>query len=278
MTATRTDTLLSINNVNFSYGEKVILRDVNARIDNLVRTDTKDVTGQVVAFLGPSGIGKTTMLRIIAGLLKPTSGTVLLGVEQKPAVPGDVGVVAQRATLRRNRTVLGNLLTAAKKSPYPNKCGVPNSEVIAYSRSMQILEDFGLPAAAHLYPCQLSGGEKQRVAIAQQILCAGDFLLLDEPTASLDPINKSKVCRMISSVAARNDLETIIICSHDIPSAVAVADTAWLMGRKPGAPGASIVQEFDLIERGLAFQPGIQRTTLFAETVREIGDRFGGLA
>jgi ABC-type nitrate/sulfonate/bicarbonate transport system ATPase subunit len=258
--AIRTDTLLSIESVSLSYGDNVVLQDVNAKIDHLARPGV--TSGQITAVLGPSGVGKTSLLRIIAGLQKPTTGDVYLGKDRVPAKAGDVGVVSQNYLLFRNRDVLSNLVIAARR--YPD----------AKQRAVDMLNEFGLLDKSHLYPCQLSGGQRQRVAIAQQILSSDEFLLFDEPTAGLDPLAKAKVCDLISKLACRDDLETLLLVTHDIPSAVAVADMIWVMGREPGQPGARIVEQYDLVSRGLCWQPDIRRMPAFAETVEELQDRF----
>ena len=107
-----TDTLLKVDHVSLSYDGKVILRDVNAEIRDIVRDDCTQ--GQVVGFLGPSGIGKTQLFRIIAGLNQPTSGQVLVNSTLTPVKAGMVGVVAQNYPLFENRTIFSNLMLAAK--------------------------------------------------------------------------------------------------------------------------------------------------------------------
>lgn len=263
---TRTDTLLSIEHVSLSYGPNQVLRDVNAHIEDLIRPDM--VTGQVVGLLSPSGGGKTTLLKVIAGLLKPSAGTVSLGTARTPACAGEVGLVFQNSWLYPNRDVLSNLVVGARMA----KSHPTVKE--ATQRAVDILNDFGLLDKAHLYPCQLSGGQKQRVAISQQILCSDHFLCMDEPTAGLDPLAKAKVCQLITKVANRDDLNTVILCSHDIASVVAVCDEVWLLGRDPGLPGARIVETVDLIDRGLTWQPDITSLPAYAETVRELQERF----
>lgn len=269
--AIRTNTLLSIEGVSLSFGGKKILREVNAHIEDVVRPDC--VTGQVVAFLGPSGCGKTSLLRIIAGLQKADAGSVWLGSDRAPVRPGAVGLVSQEYLVYRNRTVLGNLQIAASMA------ADNPSRVIALGRAQQMLQNFGLADKASCYPSQLSGGQRQRIAIAQQLLSSEHFLLMDEPTAGLDPLNKQNVCRLITEVANHHELNTVIIVTHDIPSAVAVADTVWLMGRErdeTGAPilGARIVKTFDLIERGLCWRPDVRKMQAYTETVAEIQDWF----
>lgn len=261
--ATRTDTLLSIENVSLSYEDNIVLRDINAKILDLVRPGC--VTGQVVGLLGPSGIGKSTLLRIMAGLNKPTTGSVLLGSNRQPVRPGDVGMVSQDYRVYRHHEVLRNLEIAARHLPDPKQAAV------------DMLNSFGLLDKAHLYPSQLSGGQRQRLAIGQQILSAGNFLLFDEPTAGLDPLARRNVCHLISEVANRTELETICICSHDIPSIVSTCDEVWLLGRQPEKLGATIVDTIDLVRRGLCWRPDIHRTPEFTSMVEELQDRFSVL-
>lgn len=264
--ATRTDTLLSIENVSLSYGSNVVLRDVNISIQDLVRPGC--VTGQIVGILGPSGIGKSTLLRIIAGLQKPTSGEVYVGSSHRPVKAGDVGVVCQNYLVYRNRTVVGNLVVAAKQA-----ADSPGTKEAA-RRAVAALADFGLVDKADLYPSQLSGGQRQRLAIARQMLAASDFLVFDEPTAGLDPLAKDNVCSLIARLANRSEIQTVLLVSHDIPSVVAMCDTIWLIGRTKNQPGANIVGIYDMIGRGLMWREGIRRTPEFANIVRELQDEF----
>jgi len=117
-------TLLKIDHVSLSYNGRPILRDVCAEVRELVRTDGK---GQVVGFLGPSGVGKTQLFRIIAGLNQPTSGQILLK-NGEATHPGLVGVVAQNYPLFEHRTVLSNLMLAA------GRVGAPLEEVTTILR------------------------------------------------------------------------------------------------------------------------------------------------
>src|SRR5205807_709075 len=120
--------------------------------------------GQVVGLLGPSGMGKTTLFRVLAGLDAPDRGAVLLGEEGRPVERGMVGVVAQNYPLFSHRTVLSNLIVAGRSS------GESGSEAGRHARDL--LGRFDLAAHAYKYPAQLSGGQRQRVAIAQQFMCS----------------------------------------------------------------------------------------------------------
>ena len=112
-------TLLKVEDVSLEYDGRPILKHVSAEIKDIIRPDR--VTGQVVGFLGPSGIGKTQLFRIIAGLNKPTSGRVTINGEDRPVQPGEVGVVSQNYPLFEHRTVMSNLLLAAKQKEKDDK-------------------------------------------------------------------------------------------------------------------------------------------------------------
>ena len=262
-------TILKVEGVTHSLGGVQVLRDLSLEVKDVKRPGR--ITGQVVGLLGPSGIGKTSLFRILAGLDKPDSGRVLVGEEAKPVKAGMVGVVAQDYPLFAHRTVLGNLEVAGRQA------GLSGGD--AHTKSHEFLKRFDLEAQAHRYPAQLSGGQKQRVAIAQQFMCSEHFLLMDEPFSGLDLIAIEKVCEMITEVANLHELNTIIVVTHDITAAMAVADTLWLMGkeRDPAGkvlPGARVVASYNLLERGLAWRKGITSEPEFLQLQGEIRERF----
>jgi ABC-type nitrate/sulfonate/bicarbonate transport system ATPase subunit len=266
------DSILKVDKVSLSYDDKVILRDVNAEIRDIVREDC--VQGQVVGFLGPSGIGKTQLFRIIAGLNQPTSGQVLCGPQMAPVKAGMVGVVAQNYPLFENRTIFSNLMLAAKQREKNREAA--HEKVMGYLRRLDMVDQ------ANLYPCQISGGQRQRIAIAQQLLCSEHFLLMDEPFSGLDVVMEAKVCELIIEIAGLDELNTIIIVTHDVTAAASVSDHLWLMGRDRDEkgdfiPGARIQETYDLIERDLCWHPGITSSPRFLEFVTEVKNRFNTL-
>jgi ABC-type nitrate/sulfonate/bicarbonate transport system ATPase subunit len=266
---TYAETLLKIDHVSLSYEDKVILRDVNAEVRDIVREGRTQ--GQVVGFLGPSGIGKTQLFRIVAGLNQPTSGQVLVDSTLTPVKAGMVGVVAQNYPLFENRSIFSNLILAAKQ--------MEKNHDAAHERVMKYLRRLDMLDQAQLYPAQVSGGQRQRIAIAQQLLCSEHFLLMDEPFSGLDLMMEAKVCELINEIACLDDLNTIIVVTHDVTAAATVADHLWLMGRdRDGGgkviPGARIQETYDLIERDLCWHPEITNTPKFLEFVREVKERF----
>jgi polar amino acid transport system ATP-binding protein/sulfate transport system ATP-binding protein len=260
-----TDTLLSVQGVNLKLGGKEILRDVNLEIKDIRRPDVKQ--GQVVGLLGPSGIGKTQLFRIISGLNKPDTGGVFVGANQRPVQKGDVGVVAQNYPLFQHRTVHGNVLIASG-----GNAGKTNA----------LLEQFGLTEHANKYPAQLSGGQRQRAAIAQQFACSEHLLLMDEPFSGLDCIALRRVSEFINHIASNDDLATIIIVTHDVAAALSVCDTIILLGRDRDEageiiPGARVQEVYNLIESGLAWREGIENSPQFFTMLNEVRDRFATL-
>jgi polar amino acid transport system ATP-binding protein/sulfate transport system ATP-binding protein len=262
------ETLLRVENVSVAY-DTPVLRDVNIEIKNVVRPGMTQ--GQVVGLLGPSGIGKTTLFRVLAGLEKPDSGRVLVHHDQRPVERGMVGVVAQHYPLFAHRTVLSNLLVAGRRG------GLSGSE--SRDKAMDLLKSFGLEEHGAKYPAQLSGGQRQRVAIAQQFMCSEYFLLMDEPFSGLDLVAQDRVASFIQEIARGHDLKTFIVVTHDISAAIEVSDTLWLLGRDRDEkgniiPGARVKATYDLIERGLAWREGITSTPEYLQLLREIREIF----
>ncbi len=243
----------------------VVLKDFSLSI-----RDIKDKP-QVVSLLGPSGAGKTTALRIIAGLDKPTAGCVLLSEgEGKPlreARVGDVGVVFQRYPLFDDLSVLNNLVVPAVRA------GMPKQE--ARDKALRLLDDFDMVKQGLAWPLQLSGGQRQRVAILQQLMRDRHFIILDEPFSGLDPVNIMNVIDLIARTAHQHTRNTFIIVTHDVTSALAVSDTVYLLGRERDEkgnpiPGARVMKQYDLISEGLAYQPHIEDLPRFSEIRKEI--------
>jgi ABC-type nitrate/sulfonate/bicarbonate transport system ATPase subunit len=260
--------LLTINDLHVAY-ERPVLSGVSECIDNIVREGMEQ--GQVVSLLGPSGVGKTQLFRCIAGLQRPTSGSVTLMDGKRQVSPGEVGVVAQNYPLLAHRTIIGNLMVAARRKS-------PNDKE-ARARAMAMLEKFGLADKATAYPAALSGGQRQRIAIAQQLLCSSHFLLMDEPFSGLDPLAKTKVCEMIMEISTVDELNTTIVISHDIEASVRIADTLWVLGRDfdengQPKPGARIKFKYDLIAMGLAWHKDVDKTPEFFALCNELKERF----
>ncbi len=269
----RKDVIVELDKVSLTLGDRPILRDVSAKIQDIVRPGMTQ--GQIIGFLGPSGVGKTKLFEIMAGLLEPASGSVRIGSPLEPVRVGRVGVVQQSYPLFQHRTVLGNLMVAASMNGW-----IKPEEREGKVRA--ILERFGLWQHRGHYPAQLSGGQRQRVAIAQQLTCSETYLLLDEPFSGLDPNMVREVSDMLVEIANQKELNTIIVVSHDIASTAAISDTLWVMGRDRAAdgsviPGAYIKHVYDLVNLDLCWRKDIQDDPRFETLVREVRALFPSL-
>lgn len=264
--------LLDVNVDLFEYVPGVpVLKNIHEQVRDIVRPDVTQ--GQVVAILGPSGIGKSTLFEVIAGLRQPTKGSVqTFDNEQNKLVPshtGLVGMVYQSYELFPFLTVRGQLELGAAKGGL--KAAEAKEKVDFY------LQHFRLRDHARKYPNQLSGGQRQRLAIAQQLLCSNKLLLMDEPFSGLDPLIKNSICELIADVAQLDELMTILIVSHDIEPTLSIADTVWLLG-KTADGSATIVENINLLERGLCWRKDIREDPEFRELVFNVTKRFADLS
>ncbi|MFO0759166.1 MAG: ABC transporter ATP-binding protein [Byssovorax sp.] len=261
------DVLLDVSGVKLTLGETKILDGVSFQIVDRVREGA--VTGQVVSLLGPSGVGKTRLLRIIAGLDAPDAGTVR-GHENAVLHAGSVGVVFQDYPLLRHRTVESNLLLAGMIGGL--------TDAASRKRAKELLSTFGLSERGDFYPAQLSGGQKQRAAIAQQLMVPRRLLLMDEPFSGLDPAALEDVMKLLVDVANLDELNTIVVVTHDIRAAMAVSDTLFMLGRdRKGdkvVPGAKIQGTYDLVALDLCWRDDVQGLPSFAKLEQEIKARF----
>lgn len=263
-------TILKAENVSLTLNGNLILRDINLHIEDIIRPGIQ--TGQIVALLAPSGVGKTQLLRLISGLTKPSTGTISIGETLTPVKLGEVGVVQQNYPLFEHRTVLSNLGFINKK--YTVKEGKEKAE--------EYLNLFNLWDKRNLYPASLSGGQKQRIAIVQQLLSSNHFILLDEPFSGLDVNMTTIVAETIEKIAALDELNTVIIVSHDIPSTCAISETVWLLGKDRNEdgtwkPGAYIKKEYDLMAADLAWHPNIWDLPQFTNFCKEVRSQFKDL-
>jgi ABC-type nitrate/sulfonate/bicarbonate transport system ATPase subunit len=145
-----------------------------------------------------------------------------------------------------------------------------------------LLQEFGLLEQADKYPIQLSGGQRQRVAVAQQLICSKHYLVMDEPFSGLDVVSLARVRKMIIDVSNKFEENSFLVTTHDVTSAVSIADTIWLMGRDSDTagnkiPGARIVDTIDLIERDIAWHAEPEMTPQGVQLIREIKARCSSL-
>ncbi|MBB6255049.1 ABC transporter ATP-binding protein [Nitrospirillum iridis] len=192
------------------------LRGLHHRVAGRTVLDLPDwrvAAGEHGLLLGPSGSGKTTLLQIIAGLLSPTAGQVMVAGQEMTSLDEGVrdvvrgaciGLVFQQLHLVNALTLADNLRLAQRLADYPPDDG----------RVAQLLNRIGLGDRAHAYPRQLSQGERQRLAIARAVVNRPALVLADEPTSALDDGNCTRLLDLMLEQAAENDA-TLLIATHD---------------------------------------------------------------
>jgi NitT/TauT family transport system ATP-binding protein len=210
---------LTINEIQHTYFTKA---STTTALSNISLTIEE---GEFVSFLGPSGCGKTTLLSIIAGLLKPTQGTVLL--EKKPVSTknSNIGYMLQQDYLFPWKTIEENILLGLKLSKKLNEQ--------TKTKALQLLKQIGLNGVENQLPKQLSGGMRQRAALVRTLATEPKLLMLDEPFSALDYQTKLKLEDLVSSTL-KEFKKTAILVTHDIGEAISMSDRVFLFSAKPG--------------------------------------------
>jgi len=186
--------------------------------------DDKPGVGEIVVFLGPSGCGKSTILKTVAGLLAPTRGEILIDGKQIDRVGHDCGMVFQTYTSFGWLTVRDNVEYGLRLQ------GVAKAE--RNERSKKYLDAVGLGEFADRYPKDLSGGMKQRVAIARTLITKPKLVLMDEPFGALDPQTRWGMQSLLLDVSRTED-NTILFVTHDVSEAVYLADSIYILAPRP---------------------------------------------
>jgi NitT/TauT family transport system ATP-binding protein len=210
---------------------------------------------EFLALLGPSGCGKSTLLYLIGGFLPTEAGRIL--VEGKPVLaPGpDRGIVFQHFALFPWKTVRGNVLYGLERQGLPR----PERE----KRAQSFIDLVGLSGFEDSYPSHLSGGMKQRAAIARTLAIDPSILLMDEPFGALDAQTRALMQTELLSIWKRSP-KTVIFVTHDVQEAVYLADRIAVMSARPGRIKTIVDNKFDRRD------PGLQRSKEFVEKVDEV--------
>ena len=213
--------------------------------------------GEVVSIIGPSGCGKSTLLNIGSGLYQPTAGEAYVDSERVVGPNSHVAIMLQKDLLLPWRTILENV-----------KFGVEIRRMSAAeqdSRARRLLEKFHLAEFANHYPHQLSGGMRQRVALARTLAVDPSVLLLDEPFSALDAQTKMILQQDLAQTLAEAG-KTALFITHDLTEAVALSDRVLVMSRRPGRIVEEIVVGMDLRDRPI----DRRQSGGFAECVAEL--------
>lgn len=208
------DAVIELKGVTLFYGADDVVRHVDLTVRR----------GEVKIILGPSGVGKSTILKAILGILKPKSGRILLhGKEISRLSEADLVHVRKRMAMVFQNGALFDSMTVGDNVSYRmREHNMARSETID-QRVHEVLKFVGLHGARKLKPSQLSGGMKKRVAIARALAPSPEIILFDEPTVGLDPINHYNIEQLILKLKERKT--TMIIVTHDVESAFYLGDT-----------------------------------------------------
>jgi NitT/TauT family transport system ATP-binding protein len=225
----------------------VLLQDVDMVVDRAF-TPKQDAThilksmsmtagrGQVVALVGASGCGKTTVLRLIAGIWQPTSGTVTINGGDPQ---GPVGLVTQTPSLFPWLQVLENVMLPLRVAPtFREQFSKRRAEF--RDHAIRLLDDVGLAGVAAKYPWELSVGMAQRTSLCRALITEPELLLLDEPFAPLDQITRESMWSMLQTLIAQRPQTTVVLVTHDLREALYLADRVYVMRKRPGAAHAQI--------------------------------------
>ncbi|AQW22941.1 MULTISPECIES: amino acid ABC transporter ATP-binding protein [Clostridium] len=209
--------MINVRNLYKSFGKNEVLKDINETIKK----------GEVVVIIGPSGSGKSTFLRCLNLLEEPTSGVINFEGEDITDKNVDInkirekmGMVFQQFNLFPHKTVMENLTIGPTKIK-----NISNGEAI--KKGSELLEKVGLLDKKNVYPNSLSGGEKQRIAIARALAMEPDVMLFDEPTSALDPEMVGEVLGVMKSLA--KDGMTMVVVTHEMGFAKEVGDRILFM-------------------------------------------------
>ncbi len=211
--------LLSLRHVYKAYG------DPNDPLHALNDVSFDVQRGEFVCMVGPSGGGKSTLLRLIAGLLHPSAGDILLDGVPLRQPSSRIGIVFQNINLMPWRTVLDNIALPLELS------GVGREQ--RHRVAQELIHLVALDGFAHHYPHQLSGGMQQRAAIARTLAHDPDLLLLDEPFGALDALTRERLNRELLRIHNMRG-QTILMITHNIHEAVYLADRVLVLSARPG--------------------------------------------
>ncbi len=216
------DDLITISDLTFSHGDRLLYDRINLTIPR----------GKVTAVMGPSGIGKTTLLRLIGGQLKPEFGHILFDGEDVPTLSRSrlyevrkrMSMLFQSGALFTGMTVFDNVAF-----PLREHSGLP--EELIRTIVMMKLQAVGLRGAAKLMPSELSGGMARRAALARSIALDPDLIMYDEPFVGQDPITMAVLVKLIKELNDALGITSVIV-THDVKEVLSIADYAYIIANR----------------------------------------------
>ena len=205
--------ILEVKNLSYSFGNNPILKDINIHVNE----------NEMVAIVGSSGVGKSTLFNLIAGVLKKQVGEITINGSEDYI--GKVAYMLQKDLLFEHKTIIDNVILPLIIAKVNKK--------EALEEGNKILKQFNLDKYANKYPQQLSGGMRQRVALIRTYMFKRNIFVLDEAFSALDAITKKELHRWYLDLKKEFNLTTLLI-THDIEEAVFLSDRIYILGNKPG--------------------------------------------
>jgi phospholipid/cholesterol/gamma-HCH transport system ATP-binding protein len=237
------ENLVDIQNLTFKRDERVIYDDISLSIPK----------GKVTAIMGPSGIGKTTLLRLIGGQLRPNAGKILFDGQNIPTLSRSALYEARkRMSMLFQSGALFTDMSVYDNIAFPMREHSTLSELLIEKMVLMKLEVVGLRGARNLAPAELSGGMARRVALARAIALDPELILYDEPFAGQDPISMGVIVRLIKDLNEALGLTSVVV-SHDVTEVMSIADYIYIIAEKKiighGTPSEISKQTSPLVQQ-----------------------------
>ncbi|MDO4430360.1 MAG: phospholipid ABC transporter ATP-binding protein MlaF [Lonepinella koalarum] len=214
--------LIEVKNLTFKRGERLIYDNLNLRVEK----------GKITAIMGPSGIGKTTLLKLIGGQLQPEQGEILFdGADLCQMSNSELYKVRQRMGMLFQSGALFTDISTFDNVAFPIREHTRLPEELIRQIVLMKLEAVGLRGAAHLMPSELSGGMARRAALARTIALDPDLIMYDEPFTGQDPISMGVIISLIKRLNEALNLTSIVV-SHDVQEVLSIADYAYIIADK----------------------------------------------
>lgn len=226
--------VLEVKNIEEKYqalnGEITALKDISFNVDK----------GEFISVVGPSGCGKSTLLSIIAGLLKPTAGSIYVKGKKIEGISEHIGYMLQKDNLLEWRTIYKNVMLGLEIQKNVNEENV--------ERVISLLKTYGLYEFKDKYPSQLSGGMRQRVALIRTLAINPDILLLDEAFSALDYQTRLAVTNDVYNILKQEQITTMMV-THDIPEGISMGDKIIILSERPAIVKEILEIDFEMENR-----------------------------
>lgn len=236
---------IELQQLGFAYEETAVLEGIDLYVE----------TGEIVSIVGPSGVGKTTLFNLIAGILPVKQGTILVDGLENPK--GKVSYMLQKDLLLEHKTILGNIILPLLLR------GVKKQDAI--HQADELLRTFDLLEVRDAYPYELSGGMRQRIALLRTYLFGQDLFLLDEAFSALDEMTKMVLHDWYREIHDQLGLTTLLI-THNIEEAIELSHRIYVLNHKPGRIVAELTMDWKHKD-----QPGLAKLGYKQEILNLLG-------